>query len=145
MVARPAAVARTAMLTWRDAYPLSDTSSTVTINAADLAADHHLRIWDSVIIAALRKPVVDCCLRITGNLIKGGNNGSPGLTGIHLDGYARNCTITGNVISNAENGNMHNGVVISGPNATANVVVGNRIAATTPLSLSPGNNHASNW
>lgn len=49
---RPATSARTALLTWRDAYALSETSSTVIVNAVDLAADHHLRIWDSVILSA---------------------------------------------------------------------------------------------
>jgi predicted nucleic acid-binding protein len=49
---KPATTARTAILTWRDAYPLSDTSATVIVNAADLAADHKLRIWDAVILSA---------------------------------------------------------------------------------------------
>lgn len=49
---KPATSARTAILTWRDAYQLSETSATVIVNAVDLAADHHLRIWDSVILSA---------------------------------------------------------------------------------------------
>src|SRR5262249_42432125 len=49
---KPATSARTAILTWRDAYALSDTSATVMVNAVDLAADHSLRIWDSVILSA---------------------------------------------------------------------------------------------
>ena len=49
---RPAASARTAILGWRDAYPLSETSATVMVNAIDLAADHRLRIWDAVILSA---------------------------------------------------------------------------------------------
>lgn len=49
---RPAANARAAILGWRDAYAASDTSSAVMLSAADLATDHHLRIWDAVILSA---------------------------------------------------------------------------------------------
>ena len=49
---RPAGNARTAILGWRDAYALSDTSASVMVNAMDLAADHRLRIWDAVILSA---------------------------------------------------------------------------------------------
>jgi predicted nucleic acid-binding protein len=49
---RPAASARTAILGWRDAYPFSETSTAVMVNAVDLATDHRLRIWDAVILAA---------------------------------------------------------------------------------------------
>jgi predicted nucleic acid-binding protein len=44
--------ARTAILTWRDAYPVIETSSAVLVDALDLAADHELSIWDSVILSA---------------------------------------------------------------------------------------------
>lgn len=44
--------ARTAVLSWRDAYPTVDTSATVMVSAMDLASDHGLTIWDSVILAA---------------------------------------------------------------------------------------------
>ena len=49
---RPAESARSAILGWRDAYPLSETSANVMVNAVDLATDHRLRIWDAVILAA---------------------------------------------------------------------------------------------
>lgn len=49
---RPSARARAALLSWRDAYPVIDTSVTVMVNATDLAADHGLSIWDSVVVAA---------------------------------------------------------------------------------------------
>ena len=49
---KPAASARTAILGWRDAYPLSETSATVMVNAVDLATDHRFRIWDAVVLAA---------------------------------------------------------------------------------------------
>ncbi len=43
--------ARRAILTWRDAFPLVPTTETAIIAAADLAADHKLGIWDSLIVA----------------------------------------------------------------------------------------------
>ena len=49
---RPSSSARGAILSWRDAFPVVDTSSGVMINAADLAADHNFRIWDAVVLAA---------------------------------------------------------------------------------------------
>lgn len=50
MRARPAA--RHAILTWRDAYPVVETSAKVMVSATDLASDHNLAIWDSVIVSA---------------------------------------------------------------------------------------------
>jgi predicted nucleic acid-binding protein len=44
--------ARDAVLSWRDAYAVADTSAAVIVNATDLAADHGLTIWDSVMLAA---------------------------------------------------------------------------------------------
>lgn len=49
---RPSANARDAILSWRDAYAVIDTSSTVMLNATDLAMDHNLRIWDAVVLSA---------------------------------------------------------------------------------------------
>jgi predicted nucleic acid-binding protein len=49
---RPRARARTALLTWRDAYPVIDTSASVMVDAADLATDHHIGIWDAVVLSA---------------------------------------------------------------------------------------------
>ena len=49
---RRPAHARTAVLSWSDAYPTVETSATVLANAADLASDHGLSIWDSVILSA---------------------------------------------------------------------------------------------
>jgi predicted nucleic acid-binding protein len=40
--------ARTAILTWRDAFPVAPTSEASIIAAADLATDHGLGIWDSI-------------------------------------------------------------------------------------------------
>jgi predicted nucleic acid-binding protein len=43
---------REAVLSWRDAYPVIETSAAVIVNATDLATDHGLTIWDSVVLAA---------------------------------------------------------------------------------------------
>jgi len=44
--------ARDAVLSWRDAYPVVETSADVMMRAAELASDHGLSIWDSVVLAA---------------------------------------------------------------------------------------------
>ena len=44
--------ARAAILDWRDSFPAIETSAAVVFAAADLATDHRLSIWDSVILAA---------------------------------------------------------------------------------------------
>jgi len=49
---RSPAKARKAILSWRDAFPLIETSVEVMLSAADLATDHQLSIWDSVVLAA---------------------------------------------------------------------------------------------
>jgi predicted nucleic acid-binding protein len=61
--------ARTAILTWRDAYQLSDTSAAVMVNAIDLAADHKLRIWGSVVLAATAE--AGCRLLLSEDLQEG--------------------------------------------------------------------------
>ena len=48
---RPAR-ARAAVLSWRDAYPLIETSATVIVNATDLWSYHGLTVWASVVLAA---------------------------------------------------------------------------------------------
>jgi predicted nucleic acid-binding protein len=49
---RKPARARAAVITWRDAYAAVETSAPVMVSATDLASDHGLSIWDSVILAA---------------------------------------------------------------------------------------------
>jgi predicted nucleic acid-binding protein len=44
--------ARAAILSWRDAFPVIETSAEVMLAAADLATDHQLRIWDAVVLTA---------------------------------------------------------------------------------------------
>ena len=47
---RPRADAREALLSWRDAFPVAETTSEIMLTAADLATDHALSIWDAVIL-----------------------------------------------------------------------------------------------
>jgi len=49
---RDATFARDAVLGWRDAFSLIETSPAVLLAAMDLAADHELAIWDAIILAA---------------------------------------------------------------------------------------------
>ncbi len=44
--------ARDALLSWRDTFPLVETSPEVVLAAVDLATDHQLGIWDAIILAA---------------------------------------------------------------------------------------------
>jgi predicted nucleic acid-binding protein len=61
--------ARAAVLSWRDAYALAETSATVMVKATDLAADHGLTIWDSVVLAASAE--AGCRLLLTEDLQEG--------------------------------------------------------------------------
>ena len=49
---RPGSKARSAILGWRDAFPLIETSEAVILSAVELATDHQLGIWDAVILSA---------------------------------------------------------------------------------------------
>lgn len=44
--------ARSSVLSWCDSYEVVDTTAKVVIAATDLASQHRLGIWDSVILAA---------------------------------------------------------------------------------------------
>jgi predicted nucleic acid-binding protein len=44
--------ARDALLSWREAFSVVETSSEAMLAAADLAMDHQLGIWDAVILSA---------------------------------------------------------------------------------------------
>jgi predicted nucleic acid-binding protein len=66
---RPKTEARLAILTWRDAYTVSETSATVMVNAADLASDHNLAIWDSVILSTAAE--AGCRLLLSEDLQEG--------------------------------------------------------------------------
>ena len=43
--------ARVAILAWRDAFTLAPTTEAAIVTALDLAADHRLGIWDSVVMS----------------------------------------------------------------------------------------------
>jgi len=49
---KPRAEAREALLSWRDTFPVVETSPEVMLSALDLASDHQLGIWDAVILSA---------------------------------------------------------------------------------------------
>jgi len=49
---RTPARARDAVLSWQDAYSSIETSASVLTSAMDLAADHHLGIWDAIMLSA---------------------------------------------------------------------------------------------
>lgn len=68
-VKRRPARARAAVLSWRDAYPTVETSVTVMVNATDLASDHGLTIWDSVVLAASAE--AECRLLLSEDLQEG--------------------------------------------------------------------------
>lgn len=65
---RPAR-AREAVLSWRDAYAVAETSAAVMVSATDLAADHGLSIWDSVVLAASAE--AECRLLLSEDLQEG--------------------------------------------------------------------------
>lgn len=46
------AAARSAVLQWRDAYPIAETREQVLVDAMELAVSHRLSFWDAVILAA---------------------------------------------------------------------------------------------
>ena len=50
--ARSPEEARSSVLSWSDSYDVADTTAKVVIAATDLASQHRLGIWDSVILAA---------------------------------------------------------------------------------------------
>src|ERR1700720_4183081 len=66
---RAPAKARSAILSWRDSYPLIEASTEVMVPAADLATDHQLGIWDSVILSAAAE--AGCRLLLSEDLQEG--------------------------------------------------------------------------
>ena len=66
---RSPARARKAILSWRDAFPLIETSAEVMLAAADLATDHQLSIWDSVVLSAAAES--GCRLLLTEDMQEG--------------------------------------------------------------------------
>ena len=61
--------ARSAILGWRDAFALFETSPAAMLAATDLAVNHQLGIWDSVILCAAAE--ADCHLLLSEDMQDG--------------------------------------------------------------------------
>lgn len=68
-VKRRPARARAAVLSWRDTYPMIETSAAVLVSATDLASDRGFTIWDSVVLAASAE--AECRLLLSEDLQDG--------------------------------------------------------------------------
>ena len=66
---RSRAKAREALLSWRDTFPVIETSPAIMMAAADLATDHHFGIWDAVILSAASE--ANCRLLLSEDLQDG--------------------------------------------------------------------------
>jgi predicted nucleic acid-binding protein len=66
---RTPAKARAAILSWQDAFPVMETSTAVMVAAVDLATNHRLSIWDSVVVCAAAE--ADCRLLLSEDLQDG--------------------------------------------------------------------------
>lgn len=63
------AKARDALLSWRDSFPVIETSPEIILTAADLATDHQFGIWDAVILSAASQ--AGCRLLLSEDLQEG--------------------------------------------------------------------------
>ena len=61
--------ARNALSSWRDAFPVIETSLDVMWMATDLAVDHNLGVWDAVIMSAASRS--GCRLLLSEDLQEG--------------------------------------------------------------------------
>jgi predicted nucleic acid-binding protein len=66
---RPPVQARSTILGWRDAFALFETSPGAMLAATDLAVNHQLGIWDSVILSAAAE--ADCHLLLSEDMQDG--------------------------------------------------------------------------
>lgn len=66
---RSRAKAREALLSWRDSFPVIETSPEIILTAADLATDHQFGIWDAVILSAASQ--AGCRLLLSEDLQEG--------------------------------------------------------------------------
>lgn len=62
-------VARDRLLNWTDAFPVLETSQEAILAAANLAADHHLGIWDAIILCTAAR--AGCRLLLSEDLQNG--------------------------------------------------------------------------
>jgi predicted nucleic acid-binding protein len=65
----PRAKAREALLSWRDTFPVIETSPEIMLAAADLATDHQFGIWDAVTLSAAS--AANCRLLLSEDLQEG--------------------------------------------------------------------------
>ena len=61
--------ARNALSSWRDAFPVIETSLDGMLTATDLAVDHNLGVWDAVILSAASRS--GCRLLLSEDLQEG--------------------------------------------------------------------------
>lgn len=61
--------ARDALLSWRDTFPVIETSPEIMLTAVDLATDHRFGIWDAVILSAASQ--AGCRLLLSEDLQEG--------------------------------------------------------------------------
>jgi predicted nucleic acid-binding protein len=62
---RSTADARSAILSWRDAFALVETSPGAVLAATDLVVNHQLGLWNAVILCVLRRQIAVCsCQKI---------------------------------------------------------------------------------
>jgi predicted nucleic acid-binding protein len=61
--------ARDALLSWRDTFPIVETSPEVMLAAVDLATDHQFSIWDAVILSVASQ--AGCRLLLSEDLQEG--------------------------------------------------------------------------
>jgi predicted nucleic acid-binding protein len=66
---KPRRDAREALLSWRDTFPVVETSSEIMLKALDLATDHQFGIWDAVILSAASQ--AGCRLLLSEDLQEG--------------------------------------------------------------------------
>ena len=71
--ARSPADAHAAVLAWRNAYPVTDTSAEIVVHATRLVARHGLSTWDAVILAAA--DAAGCRLLLSEDLQDGFDSG----------------------------------------------------------------------
>lgn len=64
-----ASAARVAVLRWHDSLDIAPSSASVVASAMDLVVDHHLRIWDALILSASAE--ADCRVLLSEDLHTG--------------------------------------------------------------------------
>ena len=67
--ARPSADARAAILSWRNAFALIETSAEIMLAASDLAVNNQFGIWDAVIVCASAE--ADCRILLSEDMQDG--------------------------------------------------------------------------